>query len=227
MIIKNEFLSDYDYIKSVHKKNQIVLHHTVSSTAQSTINWFKNDGGKSKVAVAFVIDKDGTIYKLFEPKYWAWHLGKGSNTRHNAFSIGIEIVNEGGLVKKEDKLYWFDGKYEYKGDYIELEKEFRGYKYFAKYTKLQVLAVHELIEKLIKDFEIEKKFSNTFNYDQQFRTFNGVILHCNVQPHKTDLSPAWDLKETNDFILSLGQKKENYGKEIFGVKEKKAFKKEK
>lgn len=226
MIIKNKFLKDIEYNKGVHKKNQIVLHHTVSSTAQSAINWFSQDNGDSRVAVAFVVDKDGTIYKLFDPKYWAWHLGKGSNTRQNAFSIGIEIVNEGGIIKKDKKLYWFDGKIEYKGDYIELEKDFRGYKYFAKYTKEQVKAVHELLANLIEEFDIVPEFSNTLDYDQKFRNFNGVIMHCNVQPHKSDLSPAWDLKETNEFILSLKQKKENYGKESFSIEEKKSIKTE-
>ena len=86
-------LPEGQYIAEKSKKTQIVLHHTVSgSSAENVINWFATDPGR--VATAFVIDKKGDVYELFDPQHWAYHIGKGSSSNHNKASIGIEIVNE-------------------------------------------------------------------------------------------------------------------------------------
>lgn len=211
--IVNQLLPEFEYFKEPHQKNQIVLHHTVSNIGKYVADWFKADRGKSKIAVPYVIEKDGTIYKLFEPEYWAWHIGKGSNTKHNAHSIAIELVNEGVLYKRDNgEFYWWideknpQGKYRYKDKTTELKESYRGYKYFANYTDEQIEALLVLLGELMDKFKIEPQFSNTFEYDEKFRNFNGIVMHCNLRSDKTDLSPAFDLKIINKFIEDYKKK---------------------
>jgi hypothetical protein len=71
------------------------LHHTVSSTMQSAWNWWNET--EDHIATAFIIDKNGIIYRCFDEKYWAYHTGTGAH--YDKHSIGIELVNEGSLIK--------------------------------------------------------------------------------------------------------------------------------
>ena len=101
-MIKN-YLPAGQYFAEETKKIQIVLHHTVSAgTTNAVRDWFAQTA--ERVATAFVIGKDGSVLELFDPKHWAYHIGKGSTSQHNKQSIGIEIVNEGLLTKTDNGL---------------------------------------------------------------------------------------------------------------------------
>ena len=49
-----------------HKKNpkkSLFLHHTASSTANSSWSWWNNN--KERVGTAYLIDRDGTVIECF------------------------------------------------------------------------------------------------------------------------------------------------------------------
>ncbi len=184
------------FCKTETAKSGIVLHHTVSSNAASSIAWWKQT--PERVAVAFIIEKNGTIYQLYDPKYWAWHIGKGSSTADNQQFIGIELVNEGPLVHKfypDFSLYWNDGKTVFRGEATTLQNTWRRYKYFAKYTDAQYMALHSLILGLCKTFSIPVEVNTSFQYDPSFFSFKGIVSHHNLRPDKTDVSPAFDFQK--------------------------------
>lgn len=205
-------LPEIEYVPAkVPQKDRIVLHHTVSDSGKYVSDWFKDDGGKIKVAVAYVIEKDGTIVQLFEPEYWAWHIGGSSKYKENAMSIGIEIVNEGVLFKREngDFYWWIDsnnpkGKVKYLGEVHEEKNGWRGYNYFAKYSKEQVDSLKELVLFLLSKFsKIPATCANNFDYERSNMGRKGIVMHCNLRNDKTDLSPAFDLKGFNKFIEKI------------------------
>ncbi len=66
-------LENKDYIASETQKDLIVLHHTVGGTAKSTIEYWKTD--PNRIATAYVIERNGEVFEVFDPKYWAFHLG--------------------------------------------------------------------------------------------------------------------------------------------------------
>ena len=118
-ISKQLQLPDSGYNKEPFKKETIVLHHTVGGTAASTLHWWKSDD--RKIGTAFIIDADadGTIYQVFDPTFWASHLGlKGQPTIFEKMSIGIELASVGPLMKSDGKFYCFERltpQTEYKG----------------------------------------------------------------------------------------------------------------
>lgn len=67
------------------KIDMIVMHYTVSKTAQSAIDTLTF--GARQASAHYVIDRDGTIYQLVSDDKKAWHAG-----RVNSRSIGIEHV---------------------------------------------------------------------------------------------------------------------------------------
>lgn len=188
-----EHLPKTEYYSEEYKKEQIYLHHTVSSTARSVFNWWPQDG--VHVATAYIIDKDGTIYEAFNPKYWSYHLGlKGTNGAIDKKSIGIEIVNEGWLTKKNSVYYWFNGAVIYKDEVIELDNKWRGQKYFAAYTPEQVKAAAILTKFLAYSLNIPFKHIGNLDYNENLAyNFSGILSHCNVRTDKTDVSPAFPM----------------------------------
>lgn len=207
-ILLSEILPEFEYFPQTKKKIQIVLHHTVSAVGKYVDDWFKEDKGKSKVAVAYVVDKNGDVFELFNPNNWAYHIGGDSTAKDNQNSIGIELVNEGQLFKRDDgSFYWWidkdhpEGRYKYKGDVFELEEEWRDEKYFAVYTKEQIGALYELVESLFQRFpHIKRRNMNHFNVDKSLHTWGGVVMHCNLREDKTDLSPAFNIENFTEFV---------------------------
>ena len=76
--------------------NILLLHYTGMQTAQAAIDRLCDP--EAKVSAHYVVDEDGTTYRLVDEAERAWHAGNAywAGTRDiNAHSIGIEIVNPG------------------------------------------------------------------------------------------------------------------------------------
>lgn len=76
----------------------VVVHWTAGSTWKSAWKWFANAGrgdGTVNVSSQFIVDRDGTIYRLMPTTKMARHI-----IGYNWCAIGIE--NVGGVDSKED-----------------------------------------------------------------------------------------------------------------------------
>ena len=76
--------------------DMLILHYTGMQTAQAAIDRLRDT--QARVSSHYVIDEDGTIYRLVPEAKRAWHAGisywRGRRTLNDG-SIGIEIVNPG------------------------------------------------------------------------------------------------------------------------------------
>ena len=91
-------LRNDQYYPAVNKKDSIFLHHTSGSSARGAFDWWNQT--PDHVGTAYIIERDGTIYEVFEPNQWGFHLGlKGDDDYMEKHSIGIEIVSLGQLEK--------------------------------------------------------------------------------------------------------------------------------
>jgi N-acetyl-anhydromuramyl-L-alanine amidase AmpD len=196
------------YMAEMHPKDLIVLHFTAGPSARSAYNtWI---AAAARVATAYILDIDGTIYETFDPSYWAYHLGiKGAaaaNHRHDKRSIGIEIVNVGPLKPKSGDLCWwlpqnrFEKKWCSSTDTAQFVRQsYRGFDYFAAYTPQQVQALSPLIQTLRRRFAIPKRLPalaqrTVADPAGYFKDFSGVASHQNFRADKFDVGPAfpWD-----------------------------------
>jgi N-acetylmuramoyl-L-alanine amidase len=76
--------------------DMLILHYTGMRTAQEAIDRLREPA--ARVSSHYVVDEDGTVFRLVEEDKRAWHAGVSfwrGNTELNARSIGIEIVNPG------------------------------------------------------------------------------------------------------------------------------------
>ena len=183
-----------DYIESETPKDLIVLHHTVGGTALSTINYWKTD--PQRIATSYVIERDEEIFEVFDPKYWAFHLGlKETGGAVDKRSIGIEIASEGGLIQRDGKLYCFDVVSErtlFTQEYYDHGMPWRGYRFFDAYSDVQIKAIIGLVNILCEQFKIPRRTpANHFDADDSYRQFAGILGHHQLRPDKSDVHPGF------------------------------------
>ncbi len=193
-INKSVRLENKDYIQTETSKDLIVLHHTVGGSALSTIDYWKSD--PDRIATAYVIERDGVIFEVFDPKYWAFHLGlKGSAGAVDKRSIGIEIASEGGLIQRDGNLYCFGRVSErtlFKQEYYDHGMPWREYRFFDAYSDAQIAAIVELVNHLCDQFKIPRKTpARHFDFDDGYREFTGIIGHHHVRTDKSDVHPGF------------------------------------
>ncbi|MBD9363368.1 N-acetylmuramoyl-L-alanine amidase [Methylomonas fluvii] len=191
------------------KKDLIVLHFTAGSSAKSAFDtWI---GDTQHVAAAYLVDADGTVYEVFDPTQWAYHLGvKGFNGRLDQRSIAIEIANVGPLRPAQDNpevLNWWPprrGQTQLFGtqycDKIQTDKyrqtSYRGEQYFATFPAQEVQAIRLLLNDLCERFSIPKTLApkaKQFERDLDFfQSYSGIASHVNFRNDKWDIGPAFD-----------------------------------
>ena len=225
MLEKNEWFEQYV------EKDTIYLHHTAGlHRPDYTIGWWERDnepGQLMRVGTSFVIGRksidgdtsfDGMTYRAFKEIYWAHHLGTklGQNKLFNQKSIGIEICALGYLSKKTDGTFLFETnntKIEVpRSEVCELDREWRGHRYFQKYTAKQIDECERLILTLAKIFDIPLK---DVRYDRSWFDLNdsamagvpGLWMHCNVRKDKTDCFPQ---PEFIEMLNGLHSKYQNF-----------------
>ncbi|MCK4823592.1 N-acetylmuramoyl-L-alanine amidase, partial [bacterium] len=99
--------SGYYNSAALHNKDLIVLHHTACTHGKvkgdiGELTKHKADA-EDRVSVAYVLARDGNIYRLFDDKYWSQHLGPGAlggNPAGSKRSVAIEISNVGFLGRR-------------------------------------------------------------------------------------------------------------------------------
>jgi N-acetyl-anhydromuramyl-L-alanine amidase AmpD len=166
-------------------------------------------GTPERVATPYIVERDGTIFEVFDPRFWAYHLGIPAKTGVPAGSqdrraVPIEIVNVGPL--RPDKtiagqLNWWPGDFGHKwcttadsGSYIAAP--YRGFNHYAAFPDPQMQAVAALVAWLGAKFSIPRQLAPSerrMAYDlEYFRGFRGVAAHHNFRPDKFDVGPAFD-----------------------------------
>lgn len=187
-------LPSEQYFPVATTKTRIILHHTVGGTAKSTVDYWKEN--KERVGTAFIIERDGTVYQCFDPKYWAAQIGMGSNDADNKCSIGIEIASEGALIEKAGSLYKFNarrGNEVQRANVYDNKITYRGYRYFDAYDEPQLQAVTELVDHLLKTFPTipRQTPADHIGYLKNWKSFSGIVSHTHLRTDKSDVHPGF------------------------------------
>lgn len=191
-----------EFYPEVVEKDLVVLHFTAGQNARGAFNsWMNNP---EHVATAYIVDSDGTIYELFDPCYWAYHLGVKGTGIHDRRSVGIEIANVGPLKPSPGDpncLNWWPNNWGtlwcQMGEAVRyVRATYRGIDYFATFPDPQVEAVSRLVVDLCERFGIRKTIPPRTRREEcdldYFRSYMGVAAHQNFRKDKWDVGPAFD-----------------------------------
>lgn len=194
-----------NFNKGKYSKKRIVLHYTAGGLVG---DFGRLAEQKDKVSVAFIIARNGKIIQLFNPDYWAFHLGAGAlggNEKQSKQTIGIEISNWGWLTLKGDMLYTYrDQPYCHISETDKYEKTplYRGKEYWATFTEQQYVSIKALLTALTEKYKIPYAFlpeEDRLNTVNSVLTFNGIVTHVNYrglnslkQYDKWDIGPVFN-----------------------------------
>lgn len=138
-----------------YQPQYLVVHYTAATSASSAISWFKS--AVAQASAHLVIGRDGAVTQCAPFNVVTWHAGKsqwkGLNGL-NKYSIGIELVNAGRLIKSGDRficavdrkvidpedVIWAKHKNESKEDY------------WQEYTAQQMEVASEITALLVKHY---------------------------------------------------------------------------
>jgi N-acetylmuramoyl-L-alanine amidase len=170
----------------------IVIHYTAGPSAESSVNTFMDP--ERKVSAHLVVDLDGAVSQLVPFNIKAWHAGKSSHKNRNGlnqYSIGIEIVNAGKLVKS-GTVYksWFGRKYPVEDVMYAYHRNEQQPAYWHSYEEAQITAVEEICRLLTAEYDIKY-----------------ILGHEEISPgRKTDPGPAFPLDKMRNRILNASSR---------------------
>jgi N-acetyl-anhydromuramyl-L-alanine amidase AmpD len=214
--IYEKLLPSDEYVKKKYKKCVIYIHHTAGSHRAdwNIATWGKDrtrSGKKKRVATAYVIGGkstsdgdtlyDGKVFRAFDDMYSAFHLGikdDDDSVELNYESIGIEVCNYGWVKYVDGSFINYVGREIPKEDVVDLGYEFRGFRYWHKYTDSQLESLRKLILYLSDKYDIEVRGSydaDWFEFDERSLDpgYNGLRTHTNCRRDKYDMSPQQNL----------------------------------
>jgi N-acetyl-anhydromuramyl-L-alanine amidase AmpD len=234
LTVYNHSLSSDLYYQEDVKKETIWLHNTGGGSRPDwSINGWQKEFEKDlsgnltldqdgrvkplKVGVSYIIGRksssndeklwDGKILNTFDDKYWAYHLGINNNQSLdlNSKSIGIEFCNYGPLTLGIDgRFYNSVNKVVNERDVVKLDRPYRGYDYFERYTESQLESGRSLILHLINKhaIRIDGKIynENWFNYNSNYHSNGGIRTHSHIRKDVFDIFPQ---KEMIQMLNSL------------------------
>ncbi len=186
----------------------IVIHYTAGPSAESAVNTMMDP--ERKVSAHLVVDLDGSITQLLPFNITAWHAGKSSHNGRdglNQYSIGIEIVNAGKLIKS-GTVYksWFGRKYPVEDVIYAYHRNEQQPAYWHSYEEAQITAVQEICSLLAAEYGIKY-----------------ILGHEEISPgRKNDPGPAFPLDKMRNRILNSGGRDENSGADVL-LQPKKGF----
>lgn len=225
-VMINKFYLDSDeYKKGSFEKFYLFLHHTAGGHDPYAVVKMWNNDTRGAIATQYVIGNkstsgnetmDGVIVEAFPDNAWAYHLGdNGSNLLH-PHSVGIEICSYGPLTKggfksngkfinkDPNKFYNYVGTEMPSDQVCDLGYEFKGYRYYHKYSDKQIKALEMLIDSEIKKIypkiDLSKGLNEwlktehpskafDFKQDAYLGKIKGVLSHTSTRKDKTDVYP--------------------------------------
>lgn len=224
LCIEQYLLPEKEYVTTegiISKRDYIFLHHTAGNNDpyQTIRNWATDKRGR--IGTHFVIggesrghnaDYDGVVVQAIPDDYWAYHLGNVNHYMHS-HSYSIEICNYGWLKKEGNDFFNAYGGRMPSDQVIKLNRPFRGYEYYHRYTDNQIYMVSKLVPYLAEEAEIDIKkglqfWINKLGVEHAFEYFTdavagkvrGLLSHTNVRTDKTDIYPHPDIV---DVIISF------------------------
>jgi hypothetical protein len=210
-------LSEDQYFPVARPKSGIAIHHTVGGSAESTFRWWQVDrtgsGRHKRVATAYLVDRDGTVFEVFDPGAWAYQFGltwpDAERLRFEQRFVGIEIASAGGLTEREGGLHaaghvWRRAQ-RAREQAFDAGRVWRGYRWFDRYARRQLDAVGQLVDQLCARFTISRRYPDPpFEYyGRALSDFEGVIGHAMVRSDKSDPAPDPRLWETLAQLAAL------------------------
>lgn len=166
----------YSSRREVAAIEALVLHYTATPSLEACVAIFRDPA--RRVSCHYVVGTDARTVQMVYDEDCAWHCGVSrwkNRERLNPWTLGIEIVNWGRLVSREEQFFcWPD---EYTTPYTGLTPVFSRGGWWAPYTPCQIEQVIRLSSVLVERYRIP---------------LDHIVRHSDIAPgRKIDPGPAF------------------------------------
>ena len=216
--IEEYHLPKKEYLNGKYQNSYIILHHTAGwdNPKQVVDSWSTDSLGR--VATEFVIGGqrttdgrntyDGKVIRSYPEGNQGYHIGASGSSFMNTHSVGVELCNMGYI--KNNRTYVNTAVMP--EQIVTLEKEFRGYKDWHRYSDKQLNVLHDLLLYIADRDNIDLhtglyqwiKSEGVKAFDARNDAYNGkvkgLLSHGNIRCDKFDVFPQ---PELIDMILTL------------------------
>jgi len=185
-------LTEKNYYKEIYGKTQIIIGHTYRNNMLHYAEWVYRLNGKNKKTDTFTITKEGTIHQHYDPKYYSTFINK----EQDKASISIILENVGWLKKDgitNKYVDWLGNEYIKQNEEV-LNKRWRNYSYWDKYSQEQLKSLRKLVVELCDDYNIPKNFIGHNVYDENVDLYKGIVFRSNYYQETTDVSPSFNFE---------------------------------
>ena len=210
------YLDNDEYFSGPNKPEYLFLHHTAGGDNPYATMVMWNTDSRGRIATEFIIggasitgkenQHDGVIVKCMPDGGYGYHLGDNGSQHMHVNSVGIEVCNFGPLTKVGDNYKTYTGSIVKKDQVCDLGYDFRGSRYYHKYSDAQIEALRELIlfimdrdgidiKKGLISWLNEGSDKDAFEYkvDAYKGKVKGMLTHTNTRRDKSDMSPQPNL----------------------------------
>jgi len=220
--IQDYYLPKGEYVEHPTQKEYLFLHHTAGwNNPYRVVDMWGSDA-RGRIGTQYIIgginprsgddSYDGTVLRCFDDEHYAWHLGGVDRYMHK-HSIGIEVCNFGQLTKKGNEFYTYANTKVNPDQVTTLDRPFRGYKYWHKYSDKQIASLRDLIiyvtelHGISRHVGLQERLTHmsprdAFDYydEAKFGEVKGILSHTSVRPDKFDMFPQDNLV---DMLMGL------------------------
>jgi N-acetylmuramoyl-L-alanine amidase len=139
--------------KLIKRLEHIVIHYTASTKLASTINYLIKPNIKASAHI--IIGRGGQIFQLVPLNIQAWHAGrseyKGLKSL-NQFTIGIELMNAGKLIRKKNQFYTYYGERIPANQVVSTKENNKPLTFWHIYTERQITSLIKVCKALKKEY---------------------------------------------------------------------------
>jgi len=179
----------YNDVETV--KHGILVGHSYTPDMRFVTGWKTRYAGAYRHTAAYSIDRDGTIYRHFDDKFYADYADlKDFDSRY----IGVNLVNEGHYIKDHlnNRYVSWRGR-EYRADEVDVkQKNWRGHSYWNAYTDAQLQSLRDLYRHLRDDWGWEGRPIPTNTMATVVEERYSVLYRSNLLYYHCDPNPTFD-----------------------------------
>lgn len=177
----NNYIGNWSKVYDRDKDGSLLEEELKNSTHYTIGGFSKND-----------TKWDGKVIRNFEEKFWSYHSPFLNTTKRlNQSIISIELCNLGPLLNIGGSFYTRDGQLVDESEVVELD--FRGYKFWHKYTDKQIESLRKLLTYLVKKWDIDTSKSeidfNWFEYHKKWESPVGLRTDSQISYEKIGIFP--------------------------------------
>jgi hypothetical protein len=184
-------VESYNYYHTKHKKRQIILAGSLRAEHNNIIHLQHKKYGKTKEWNTFTIARDGTVYQHFDPACYSDYMGIKDIDKH---SISVVLENMGSVYYDFISNAYVNWIHESCDESNLYEQNWKGSRYWEKYTEPQFDSTIELCEYLCDKYRIPLDSLGFNAFHEETAKFEGIVCRSNFDTDFTDLNPSFNFK---------------------------------